>query len=91
MRKLGLLITLIVFPLASILVICLFQSERKIAAIFVKLIEAGTILKEIIADLEESITLTKKMVIEIKFNNLCKILEKYQNLYHFPVTPFFKN
>ena len=63
MRKLGLLITLIVFPLASILIICLFQSERKKAfAISAKLVEAGVILKEIISDLEESITLSKKMV-----------------------------
>ena len=62
MRKLGLLITLINFPLASILIICLFQSERKTFAISVKLVEAGVILKEIISDLEESITLSKKMV-----------------------------
>ena len=62
MRKLGFLITLIVFPLAAILIICLFQRDENTFAILVKLVEAGVILKEIISDLEESITLYKKMV-----------------------------
>ena len=44
------------------MLICLFQSERKTFAISVKLVEAGVILKEIMSDLEESITLSKKMV-----------------------------
>jgi len=62
MRKLGFLITLIVFPLAAILIICLFQREKMTFAIAVKLVEAGVIFKEIISDLEESITLLKKMI-----------------------------
>ena len=62
MRKLGFLITFLVFPLASILIIFLYQKEERTFPVLVKFVETGVTLREIIVELQEASGLYKELV-----------------------------
>ena len=74
MRKLGFLITFLVFPLASILLVLLFPVKSWKFMTFVKITEATIILRDILLELEEAITLFKRKNPDHKLLSRTKIL-----------------